>query len=155
MKEGGEFSCSLIYFLVFWYMCSCYVFYYSPLQKQPPEVYYKKGVLKNFAKFRRKHLCLTPVTLLKKRPWHRCFPLNFAKFLRAPFLQNTSGRLLLPMALPFYGILNSVNLFLIQQLYWWTYQNFIVSGRSVSLTKGLVSTIQEVASKIDLCEIWK
>ena len=78
-------------------MCSCYVFYYSPLQKQPPEVYYKKGVLKNFAKFRRKHLCLTPVTLLKKRPWHRCFPLNFAKFLRAPFLQNTSGRLLLPL----------------------------------------------------------
>ena len=24
-----------------------------------------------------------------------CFPVNFAKFLRAPFLQNTSGRLLL------------------------------------------------------------
>ena len=22
---------------------------------------------------------------LKKRPWHRCFPVNFAKFLRAPF----------------------------------------------------------------------
>ena len=33
--------------------------------------------------------------LLKKRLWHRCFPLNFAKFLRAPLLQNTSGRLLL------------------------------------------------------------
>ena len=31
----------------------------------------------------------------KKRLWHRCFPVNFAKFLRAPFLQNTSGRLLL------------------------------------------------------------
>ena len=27
---------------------------------------------------------------------HRCFPVRFAKFLRAPFLQNTSGRLLLP-----------------------------------------------------------
>ena len=26
---------------------------------------------------------------------HRCFPVNFAKFLRTPFLQNTSGRLLL------------------------------------------------------------
>ena len=24
-----------------------------------------------------------------------CFPVNFVKFLRAPFLQNTSGRLLL------------------------------------------------------------
>ena len=34
-------------------------------------------------------------TLLKKRLWHRCFPVNFAKFLRAPFSQNTYGRLLL------------------------------------------------------------
>ena len=24
---------------------------------------------------------------------HSCFPMNFAKFLRAPFFQNTSGRL--------------------------------------------------------------
>ena len=30
-------------------------------------------------------------TLLKKRLWRRCFPVNFAKFLRTPFLQNTSG----------------------------------------------------------------
>ena len=36
-----------------------------------------------------------PATLLKKRLWHGCFPVNFAKFLRTPFLQNTSGRLLL------------------------------------------------------------
>ena len=34
-------------------------------------------------------------TLLRKRLWHRCFPVNFAKFLRAPLLQNTSRRLLL------------------------------------------------------------
>ena len=27
--------------------------------------------------------------------WNRCFPVNFAKFLRTPFLQNTSGSLLL------------------------------------------------------------
>ena len=32
-----------------------------------------------------------PVTLLKKELWHRCFPANFKKFLRTPFLQNTSG----------------------------------------------------------------
>ena len=25
-------------------------------------------------------------TLLKKRLWHRCFPVNFAKFLRTPFI---------------------------------------------------------------------
>ena len=28
-------------------------------------------------------------TLSKKRLWHRCFPVNFTKFLRTPFLQNT------------------------------------------------------------------
>ena len=27
-----------------------------------------------------------PATLLKKRLWHRCFPVNFAKFIRTPFL---------------------------------------------------------------------
>ena len=27
--------------------------------------------------------------------WRRCFPVNFVKILRAPFLQNTSGQLLL------------------------------------------------------------
>ena len=26
-----------------------------------------------------------PATLLEKRLWHRCFPVNFAKFLRTPF----------------------------------------------------------------------
>ena len=50
-----------------------------------------KGVLGNFAKFTGKHLlCLGPATLLKKGPCHRCFPVNFAKFLRSPFLQSTS-----------------------------------------------------------------
>ena len=34
-------------------------------------------------------------TLLEKRLWHRYFPVNFAKFLRTSFPQNTSGRLLL------------------------------------------------------------
>ena len=36
-----------------------------------------------------------PATLLKKSLWYRCFHVNFAKFLRTPFLHNTSGRLLL------------------------------------------------------------
>ena len=50
---------------------------------------------KNFTKFTGKHLCqslffnkvagLRPATLLKKRLWHRCFPVNFVKFLRTPF----------------------------------------------------------------------
>ena len=36
-----------------------------------------------------------PATSLKRRLWRRCFPVNFVKFLRTPFLQNTSRRLLL------------------------------------------------------------
>ena len=74
-------------------------------QKQPPEVSIKKSVLRNFTKFTGKHLCqslffnkvagLRSATLLKKGLWHKCFPVNFVKVLRTPFLQNTSGRLLL------------------------------------------------------------
>ena len=68
----------------------------------------KKRVLRNFTKFTGKQLCqsgflnevagLSPATLLKilkKTLWHRCFPVYFVKFLRTPFLQNTSGRPLL------------------------------------------------------------
>ena len=61
-----------------------------------PEVFYKKGVLGNFTKFTGKHLCqslslnkvsgLRPETLLKKRLWHRCFPVNFEKLLRTLIL---------------------------------------------------------------------
>ena len=74
-------------------------------EKQPPEVFFKKGVLGNFAKFTWKHMCwsfflnsavgLRPATLLKRGLLHRCFIVNFAKFLRTLFLQNISGRLLL------------------------------------------------------------
>ena len=55
----------------------------------------RKDFLRNFAKFTERHLCQRRATLLKKRLWHRCFPANFTKFPRTPFLQNTSGRLLL------------------------------------------------------------
>ena len=37
--------------------------------------------------------CFFPLKDL--RLWQRCFPVNFVKFLRTPFLQNTSGRLFL------------------------------------------------------------
>ena len=56
----------------------------------------------NFVKVTGKYLCqslyfskVRPATLSKQRLWHRCFPMNFTKFIRTPFLQNTSGRLLL------------------------------------------------------------
>ena len=34
-------------------------------------------------------------SLLKKRLWHRCFPVNFAKFLKTPFLTEHLRWLLL------------------------------------------------------------
>ena len=48
----------------------------------------RKGVLRNFAKFTGKNLCLRSEAciLLKERLRHRCFPVNLAKFLRTPFL---------------------------------------------------------------------
>ena len=70
-----------------------------------------KVVLKNFAKYKGKYLCqslffnkfagLRPATLLKKRLWHRCFPVNSAKFLRTPFLQDTIGQLFLELKASF------------------------------------------------------
>ena len=79
--------------------------YSLPLENSFPEVFCRKGVLRNFAKFTGKHLCqslffnkvagLRSVTLLKKRLWHRCFPVNFAKFLRIPFLTEHLRWLLL------------------------------------------------------------
>ena len=38
---------------------------------------------------------LRPATLLKKRLWYRCFPVNFAKFLRTPFVTKNLRWLLL------------------------------------------------------------
>ena len=59
----------------------------------------RKCVIRNFAKFTGKHLYqrlffnkvlgLSTATLLKKRLWHRSFPVNFVKFLRTSFLQDT------------------------------------------------------------------
>ena len=66
-----------------------------------PEVFRKKGVLRNFAKFTGKHLRqslffnkvarLRLATLLKKRLWHRYFPVNFMEFLKTIFSKNNSG----------------------------------------------------------------
>ena len=57
------------------------------------EAFSKKGVLRNFTKFTGKHLRQSLSS--KKRLWHRCFPVNFAKFIRTCFSLNTSWRLLL------------------------------------------------------------
>ena len=39
-------------------------------------------------------LILRPISLLKKRLWHRCLPVDFVKFKRTLFLQNSSWQLL-------------------------------------------------------------
>ena len=62
---------------------------------------YKKGVLRNFAKFTGKHLCQS-LFLLKKRLRHRCFPVNFARFLRTPFLTEHLWWLLLYKVITFF-----------------------------------------------------
>ena len=57
------------------------------------EIFFKIGVLKNFAIFTGKHLCLSLFLIklqlcnfAKQRLQHRYFPANFAKFLRTAFL---------------------------------------------------------------------
>ena len=72
------------------FMCKCVY-----MQKQPPEMFFKKSVLRNFAKLTAKKpvpeslylikLQAWPATLLKKRLWHRCFPVNFAKISKNTF----------------------------------------------------------------------
>ena len=84
--------------------CLYLVSYYFIFRRSHRRCSVRKGVLKKFAKFIGKHLCqslffnniagLRPATLLKKRFSHRRFPVNFEKFLRTSFLQNTCGRLL-------------------------------------------------------------
>ena len=67
-------------------------------------VFNKKAALKNFAMFTEKHLLWSKNknagfqswNFIKKRLQHRFFPLNIAKFLRAPVLENIRERLFEP-----------------------------------------------------------
>ena len=52
----------------------------------------KKGALRNFAKFTVKHLC---------QSLFLCFPVNFTKFLRTPFLTERLRWLLLIYSITF------------------------------------------------------
>ena len=72
-----------------------------------PEVFCQKGVLENVAKFTGKHLSqslfFNKVTLLiklKTRPWRKCFPVNFEKFLRTPCPTEHLRWLLLFLTMP-------------------------------------------------------
>ena len=64
--------------------------------KLPPDVFYKKGVRKNFAEFTGKHLCQSLFfNKVRKETQALVFSCTFAKFRITPFSQNTSWRLLL------------------------------------------------------------
>ena len=79
--------------------------YETCIQKQRPEVFCKKGILKNSRNFIGKHTCRSlsftklktfrPSTLLKRGILQRCFPVKFPKFLRTPILKNICKRLFL------------------------------------------------------------
>ena len=90
-----------IYQIPFWFFKPVVKFctggkYYDQ-QKQPPEVFNKKGVLK-ILKNSQENTCVRVSffhEVLGLRPAIFPFPVNFANFLRNPFLLNTSKRLLL------------------------------------------------------------
>ena len=79
-------------------------------QKEPPEEVYKKGNLKNFGKFKEKHLCLFKKVKVKKETPTQLFSCEFSKFLRTRILKNICERLLLTVHiyhhLHFQGFLN-------------------------------------------------
>ena len=62
-------------------------------------MFFRIGVLNNFANFTRKHLCwslfinnvadLKTYNCLKKRLHHKCFSAKFVTFLRTPFFYRT------------------------------------------------------------------
>ena len=87
-----------------------------PLRSSDQRCSVRKGALRNFKKLTGKQLWQSLFLIklqvflqlyLKKRLRHRCFSVNFAKFLRIPFLQNTSGRLLLEIKIqrPSFGMI--------------------------------------------------
>ena len=80
------------------YKVTCWMYGQNSYRSSRPQVFCKKGVLKNFAKFKGKHVCqslffnkvagLRPkaCNFITKRLWRRCLPRNFVKFLWTPFL---------------------------------------------------------------------
>ena len=98
-------SCSQLYFN---YLHKLPALHWSSHRKCSIEI----CVLENFTKFTGKHLCqslffnkvagLRLSTLLKKRLWHKCFTVNFVKFLKTPFF--TEHLQWLPLVIPFLRI---------------------------------------------------
>ena len=121
------------------------------------EVFSKKVVLRNFVKFTGKHLCqflflnkvvdMRPATLLKKRLWHRCFPVNFTKFLRTPLLTEHLWWLLLERAWAMLFRWLKFNLNLVRNFKpkWWRILNVKSGVGRPSLSKVFLSFLKESA----------
>ena len=67
----------------------------SPHTSSRPELFCKKGVLRNFTKFTGKHLSQS--VFIKKETLARVFPVNHVKFLRTTFYIEHLWWLLLPV----------------------------------------------------------
>ena len=83
---------------------------------------------------------------IKKEIWHRCFPVNFVKFLRTPFLENNSGRLLL-------------NVYFCKDVPWRKFQlrnnqNFGNQTQDKCFLKGVVRFPLDKESMILFCNIY-
>ena len=73
------------------------------IQKQPPEVFHEKGVLRNFTKFAGKRLCHSfffnkvagqAWNFVKKETLAQVLSCESCEISKNTFLQNTSGQLL-------------------------------------------------------------
>ena len=84
--------------LTFFFRSSHETLFFHPLRSSQWRCSVRKCVLRNFAKFTGKHLYQSLVFK------HKCFPVNFAKFLRTP----------LDCFLPFFNILFCRNIFLVR-----------------------------------------
>ena len=85
--EVKVFHESISYFMKWPWNCISW----NALKEKFHSVSFLLEILQNL----QENTCSIVSFLIKRKLWHKCFPLNFAKFLRTLFLQNTSGRLLL------------------------------------------------------------
>ena len=116
LKVFSNFRYSKIFQLTLWFsrdissyykvwMCHIYLYRFKRVEPVIRRCSVKKVFLDISQKFIGKRLYqslffnkvagLKPTALLIKSLWHRCFPVNFAKFLRAAFLTNHPRWLLL------------------------------------------------------------
>ena len=100
--------------------------------------------------------------LLKKRLWHRCFPVNFEKFLGTPFFKEHLCFFIKWLQENFFFIHSLDNKFLYYKMLhkpWlgflaaYLFLNGISAPSSLDLQIGIVSTVRNRLSE-NRCEMW-